>query len=95
MLQLLTATLLCAGSAPRTSWCDSVVSREWMSIVSVKSCVSERNVLTSSTTAPPPSTVSIVRASRLGVMPSKSYVHTLMILRWSTAKRLSTCKRKA
>ena len=41
-------------------------------MVRVKSCVRELMELSSSTMTPPPSTVSIVRASRLGVSASKS-----------------------
>ena len=48
--------------------------RECTSIVIVYSLVSESRLDTSSTMMPPPSTVSIVRASRLGVSASKSCV---------------------
>ena len=47
--------------------------------MSVKSCLRDRRVLRSITTTPPPSTVSTVLASRLGVRPSKSC--TMLVVR--------------
>lgn len=44
----------------------------YFTMVIVYSCLSEVIVLSRSTTRPPPSTVSIVRARRLGVIASKS-----------------------
>ena len=43
-------------------------------MVRLKSCVREVSVLSNRTTIPPPSTVSMVRASRLGVSASKSCI---------------------
>mmetsp|Transcript_13210 Transcript_13210/g.33443 ORF Transcript_13210/g.33443 Transcript_13210/m.33443 type:complete len:227 (-) Transcript_13210:343-1023(-) len=57
---------------PTTSWCDSVRRRAWQSMVRSYSLVREVSVESSITTMPPPSTVSMVRASRLGVSASKS-----------------------
>lgn len=54
-------------------WWASVLYRECTSMVSVYSCLSDVIVLSNRTTTPPPSTVSTVRARRLGVRASKSY----------------------
>jgi hypothetical protein len=60
------------SNPPVTVWCASVRRREWTSMVSVYSCVRLLRLLSSRMTNPPPSTVSMVRASRLGVRASKS-----------------------
>lgn len=80
---------------PTTSWCASVLYREWTSysrnkrlkthhwdsshsddiqptIVIVYSCLSDVMVRIRITTIPPPSTVSMVLANKLGVNASKS-----------------------
>ena len=56
-----------------SSWWASVLYRECTSMASVYSCFSDDIVLSNRTTTPPPSTVSMVRAKRLGVSASKSY----------------------
>lgn len=68
------------ADAPTTSWWDSVLRRACTSIVRLYSCVSELMLLSSSTMMPPPSTVSIVRASRFGVSASKSCTDGLWAL---------------
>ena len=50
-----------------------------MSMVSVYRSRSEDRLLSSRTTIPPPSTVSMVRASRLGVSASKSCIRNLNV----------------
>ena len=60
-----------------TSARASVRSRAWTSIDIVYSCVSDSIDRSSSTTIPPPSTVSIVRASTFGVTASKSWSTTI------------------
>ena len=63
-----------------TAWCASVRSLLCTSMVRLKSCVRDCMELRSSTTMPPPSTVSIVLASRLGVNASKSCAHVAAVL---------------
>lgn len=58
--------------SPVTLWCDSVLKRECTSMVRWYSCVNDVRVDSSNTMMPPPSTVSIVRASKFGVSASKS-----------------------
>ncbi|KAH3668779.1 hypothetical protein OGAPHI_002534 [Ogataea philodendri] len=55
-----------------TSLCASVLYLEWISMVTVYNCFKEDIDFKSITTSPPPSTVSIVLAIKLGVSPSKS-----------------------
>ena len=57
---------------PTTSRWLSVRNLAWTSIVMVTSCLREVRVRRSMMMTPPPSTVSTVRASRLGVSASKS-----------------------
>mmetsp|Transcript_32835 Transcript_32835/g.74121 ORF Transcript_32835/g.74121 Transcript_32835/m.74121 type:complete len:200 (+) Transcript_32835:754-1353(+) len=71
-----------------TNPCCSVRKRSWQSIVIVYSCLREVTVRRRSTTRPPPSTVSTVRARRLGVIASKSW-RTSMPKVWPSALWLS------
>lgn len=65
-------TAACILPCPAPTWWLSVRKRAWLSMVMLNSCVRELRLDSSSTTRPPPSTVSMERASRLGVMASKS-----------------------